>query len=159
MQFKIGRAARGLTAAAAFAGTLAIAGTAFAGECPKDKLAAGFGNPGHGPKAVTDTVLSTVDLGAEKIKATGHTFRMRKLVIQPGGIVPWHSHAERPAIIYVVSGTILEYASHCTVPIVHKAGEVSKEPSGTSHWWKNTGTVPVVLISADIIKDPNDKNM
>jgi quercetin dioxygenase-like cupin family protein len=159
MQFKIGRAARGLTAAAAFAGALAIAGTAFAGECPKDKLASGFGNPGHGPKAVTDTVLSTVDLGAEKIAAKGHTFRMRKLVIQPGGIVPWHSHAERPAIIYIVSGTILEYASHCTVPIVHKAGEVSKEPSGTSHWWKNTGNVPVVLISADIIKDPNDKNM
>jgi quercetin dioxygenase-like cupin family protein len=159
MQIKIGRALRGFTSVAAFAGALSIAGTALAGECPAGKLAAGFGNPGHGAKSVTDTVLSTVDLGQEKIAAKGHTFRMRKLVIQPGGIVPWHSHAERPAIIYVVSGTILEYASHCTVPIVHKAGEVSKEPSGTSHWWKNTGTVPVVLISADIIKDPNDKNM
>jgi quercetin dioxygenase-like cupin family protein len=159
MQIKIGRARRGLASVAAFAGALSLAGAALAGECPAGKLAAGFGNPNHGPKGVTDTVLSTVDLGAEKIAAKGYTFRMRKLVIQPGGIVPWHSHAARPAIIYVVSGTILEYASHCTVPIVHKAGEVSKEPTGTSHWWKNTGTVPVVLISADIIKDPNDKNM
>ena len=159
MTIAFGRAWRGVTVAAAAAAALSFAGTAMAGECPAGKLAAGFGNPGHGPKAVTDQVLSTVDLGAEKVAAKGHTFRMRKLVIQPGGIVPWHSHAERPALIYVVSGTILEYASHCTVPIVHKAGEVSKEPSGTSHWWKNTGTVPVVLISADIIKDPNDKNM
>jgi quercetin dioxygenase-like cupin family protein len=159
MTFKIGRACRGLTATAAFLGAFAFAGAAVAGECPAGKLAAGFGNPNHGPKGVTDTVLSTVDLGAEKIAAKGYTFRMRRLVIQPGGIVPWHSHAERPAIIYVVAGTILEYGSHCTVAIVHKAGEVSKEPVGTSHWWKNTGSVPVVLISADIIKDPNDKNM
>ena len=159
MQIKIGRAWRGLAVTGAFMGALTLAGTALAGECPAGKLAAGFGNPGHGPKGVTDTVLSSVDLGAEKLAAKGYTFRMRKLVIQPGGIVPWHSHAERPAIIYVVSGTILEYASHCTVAIVHKAGEVSKEPVGTSHWWKNTGKVAVVLISADIIKDPNDKNM
>jgi quercetin dioxygenase-like cupin family protein len=154
-----GRAWRGLTAAAALLGAFAFTGSAVAGECPAGKLSPGFGNPGHAPKSVTDTVLGTIDLGAEKIAAKGYTFRIRRLVIQPGGIVPWHSHAERPALIYVVSGTILEYASHCTVPIVHKAGEISKEPSGTSHWWKNTGTVPVVLISADIIKDPNDKNM
>jgi len=159
MQIKIRRAGRGLSVAAAVAASMFVAGTALAGECPAGKMAAGFANPNHGPKGVTDNVLSTVDLGAEKVAATGHTFRLRRLVIQPGGIVPWHSHAERPAIIYVVSGTILEYASHCAVPIVHKAGEVSKEPSGTSHWWKNTGNVPVVLISADIIKDPTDKNM
>ena len=159
MQIKIGRAWRGLSVAAAVAASMSLAGTAFAGECPAGKMAAGFGNPNHGPKNVTDTVLSSIDLGGEKIAAKGYTFRLRKLVIQPGGIVPWHSHAERPALIYVVSGTILEYASHCTVAIVHKAGEVSKEPVGTSHWWKNTGNVPVVLISADILKDPNDKNM
>jgi quercetin dioxygenase-like cupin family protein len=152
-------ARRVLAATAALAGAFALAGTAFAGECPADKRSAGFGNPGHGPKAVTDTVLSTIDLGAERIKADGYTFRIRRLVIQPGGIVPWHSHAERPALIYVVSGSIVEYSSRCAVPIVHKAGEVSKEPAGTSHWWRNTGKVPVVLISADIIKDPSDKNM
>jgi quercetin dioxygenase-like cupin family protein len=151
-----GRAWRGIAVAAL---ALAFSGTALAGECPADKRSPGFGNPGHGPKAVTDTVLSTVDLGSEKIAAKGYTFRIRRLVIHPGGIVPWHSHVERPALIYVVSGTIVEYASNCTVPIVHKAGEVSKEPTGTSHWWKNTGKVPVVLISTDIIKDPNDKNM
>ena len=34
--------------------------------------------------------------------------RVRQLEIQPGGIVPWHSHADRPALIYVVSGEIVE---------------------------------------------------
>ena len=95
-------------------------------------------------------ILSTVDLGAEKVKANGHTFRLRKLVIQPGGIVPWHSHNERPALIYIVSGEIIEYASNCLVPIVHKAGDVAPEANGTSHWWQNTGKVPSKLISVDI---------
>ena len=35
--------------------------------------------------------------------------RLRKLVVQPGGIVPNHSHAERPSNIYVVDGAITEY--------------------------------------------------
>ena len=47
-------------------------------------------------------------------------------------------------------GTIEEYASNCSVPIVHKAGEIRPEVNGTSHWWKNTGTTPAVLISVDL---------
>jgi len=159
MQIKIGRAWRGLAATTAFAGAFAVAGTAFAGECPAGKMAQGFTNAGHAAKAVTDQVLAQIDLGAEKVTLKGHNMRVRKLVIQPGGIVPWHSHGDRPALIYIVSGQVFEYASTCTVPILHKAGEVSRETQATSHWWKNTGKVPVVLLSFDIMHDPNDKNM
>ena len=77
----------------------------FAGECPADKrVADGLGqkNPGHGPKAVTDMVITATDLGNETVALKEHQFRARRLVIQPGGIVPWHSHDERPAMIYVV---------------------------------------------------------
>jgi quercetin dioxygenase-like cupin family protein len=45
------------------------------------------------------------------------------------------------------------------VPIVHKAGDVVAETSEVSHWWKNTGDKTVVLVSADLIKDPNDHTM
>jgi quercetin dioxygenase-like cupin family protein len=79
--------------------------------------------------------------------------------VQPGGIVPWHSHAERPALIYVVSGEIYENASNCAVPILHKAGEVARETHATAHWWQNTGKAPVTLLSFDIAADPNDHNM
>jgi quercetin dioxygenase-like cupin family protein len=89
----------------------------------------------------------------------GRTFRLRRLMIEPGGTVPWHSHADRPAIIYIVSGTIEEYSSDCAVPIVHKAGDVSPETKGVSHWWKNTGDETVVLLSADLPTDPSDKDM
>ena len=45
------------------------------------------------------------------------------------------------------------------VRILHKAGEVARETHATSHWWQNTGKVPVVLLSFDIQHDPNDKHM
>jgi quercetin dioxygenase-like cupin family protein len=110
------------------------------------------------PKDVTDTVLAAIDLSKEKVAISDHQFRMRRLEIQPGGIVPWHSHADRPALIYVVSGEITEFASTCAIPLVHKAGDVSVD-AGRSHWWKNTGKKPVVLISSDILHDPHDMNM
>ncbi len=81
----------------------------------------------------------------------GRLFRLRELKMLPGAVVPWHSHDDRPAMIYVVSGEVVEYASSCAVPIVHKAGDVAPETFGTSHWWKNTGTAPAVLISVDLL--------
>ena len=124
---------------------------AFAGSCPADKMGVDVRAPVSTPASgVTDTVIASINLANEPIHIDGRLFRMRKLVIQPGGVVPWHSHHDRPAIIYILSGTIEEYASNCSVPIVHQAGDVTAETSGTSHWWKNTGSVTVVLLSADL---------
>lgn len=147
-----------------FAATTLILGAfiapAFAGECPADKMKADAVKPvTHGPKGVTDKVLASIDLSKEKVALKDRTMRVRKLEIQPGGVVPWHSHADRPALIYVMSGEIVENASNCAVPIVHKAGEVARETHATSHWWQNNGKATVVLLSFDILSDPNDKHM
>jgi len=139
---------------------LGLAGPALAGECPADKVKADAVKPvTHGPKGVTDKVLSSIDLAGEKVALKGHMMRVRKLEVQPGGIVPWHSHAERPALIYIVSGEIVENASNCAVPIVHKAGEVARESHATAHWWQNNGKAAAVLLSFDIAADPNDHGM
>ncbi len=86
---------------------------------------------------MTDTTLGAIDLGKEMAKIKGRELRFRKMVIQPGGVVPWHSHDDRPALIYVAEGEIIEYASNCAAPIHHKAGEIRAEKHGTAHWWKN----------------------
>jgi quercetin dioxygenase-like cupin family protein len=143
MQVKI------LAAAAAAAFSM----SAFAGECPADKrVPDGQGQKmvSHAAKGVTDVVRSSIDLAKEPIAVQGRQFRLRELNVQPGGIVPWHSHDQRPAQIYIVSGEIVEYASNCAVPIVHKAGDVAPEKAGTSHWWQNHGKVPSKLISVDL---------
>ncbi len=140
-------------------GASLIATGAQAGECPADQQkpnARESVDVGH--DGVTDTVIAMIDVDKEQ-GIDGRTFRMRRLTLEPGATVPWHSHAERPAIIYIIEGTVEEYSSDCAVPIVHKAGDVTAETKGVSHWWKNTGDKTVVLISADLLKDPNDKNM
>ena len=126
---------------------------AFAGECPADKrVPDGQGQkPGPTmPVGVTDVVRASTDIAAAPYNIKGRAFRLRQLDMAPGGIVPWHSHNERPAMIYVVSGEVIEYASSCAVPIVHKAGDVAPEKVGTSHWWKNDTKTPAVLISVDL---------
>jgi len=130
---------------------------ALAGECPADMVKANnlAGAPTM-PKDVTDTVIGSVNLGPE-INVDGRLLRLRRLVIQPGGIVPMHSHADRPALIITVSGEVTEHRSTCAQPIVHKAGEVSSESGGLSHWWQNTGTTEAVLLSADVFHDMPEK--
>jgi quercetin dioxygenase-like cupin family protein len=148
---------RRVATAAVAAGALGLVAAANAGECPADKrVAAGQGQkPGPtAPKGVTDKVRTSIDLSKEKV-ALDRLFRLRQLDIEPGGIVPWHSHTDRPALIYIVSGTVTEYASNCAVPIVHKGGEVAPESHGLAHWWKNTGKTTAVLIAADIFQPGN----
>src|SRR5262245_3467760 len=92
-------ARRVLTAAGLALGSLLIAaGSAVAGSCPADKAGVDVTKPGPmKPKDVTDEVLAATDLSKEKVALAGRQLRLRKLVVQPGGIVPWHSHGDRPA--------------------------------------------------------------
>jgi quercetin dioxygenase-like cupin family protein len=139
-----------LAGAVAAIGNLTVA---HAGQCPADKVGAGIQEPpaeGTKPVGVTDDVLASTDLSKEPANIAGRLFRIRRLVVQPGGVVPWHDHANRPALIYIVDGAITEYSSACSVPIEHKAGEVAAETHVTKHWWKNNTDKPTTLISDDL---------
>jgi quercetin dioxygenase-like cupin family protein len=132
----------------------------FAGECPADKMKADARQPvGLPAVGVTDTTLGSIDLGKEPAKLRDRELRFRKLTIEPGGVVPWHSHGDRPALIYVAEGEIHEFASNCAAPIVHKAGDLRRETSEVSHWWKNLGDTTVILLVADVLHDRADHNM
>ncbi len=150
-----------ITIASLLSGFVLLGATiASAGECPAGKITDNGQKPGAtAHKNVSEKLLGQIDLSKEKVGISGHHFRMRRLDIKPGGEVAWHSHEDRPALIYVVSGSITEYSSHCAVPIVHNTGELSIEQAGLSHWWKNTTKKPVVLISADIAVDPETPGM
>ncbi len=153
------RSASGLPVRMAFAATIlgvgALFGTAAsAATCPADKVQSGVRASGEAmPKGVTDMELAFVDLAKEIDGLDGRRLRIRRLVVQPGGVVPWHNHGDRPALIMTLEGSITEYRSDCAAPIEHPTGDVARESGGISHWWRNNGTVPAVLISADIKND------
>lgn len=133
---------------------------AFAGECPANKVGA---NPLAGaptkPVGVKDMEIASIDLAGENVKLNQRRLRMRQMEIAPGGIVPLHDHADRPALIMVVEGEIHENSSKCLTPILHKPGEVSREFLGVMHWWKNSGTKTVKLTIADIVNDKKPETM
>lgn len=126
-------------------------GPALAGECPAGAVRANAIPQGPGaPEGVTDTVLGAIDLG-QQYQVPGRSFRLRRLEIKPGGVVPWHSHAERPAHIYVLKGQVVEHRGNCAEPILHRQGELAIEAGDYAHWWKNETRKTVVLLSADIL--------
>jgi quercetin dioxygenase-like cupin family protein len=137
-------------AASAVAIGMSMAPAASAGECPAGQIGANaLADAATMPSRVTDDVIASIDLG-QGYGVPGRNLRMRRLVVEPGGVVPLHSHAERPANIYVVSGEITEYRSTCTAGVTHRAGEVVAEQGDVSHWWRNNSRRRAVLISADI---------
>lgn len=141
----IRRLAAGALALGAFAATPALAG-----QCPADQVRANaLADRATAPRDVTDDLIGSIGLGPE-IGVQGRDLRLRRLVVQPGGVVPFHSHEGRPALIITVSGEITEHSTTCAVPIVHHAGEVSREAGGLGHYWVNHGRVPAVLLSADV---------
>ena len=140
--------------------SVVVAAPSLAGECPKDKVG---NNPLQGaataPAGVMEKELASIDLSKENVRLPERRLRYRHMEIQPGGVVPLHSHADRPALIMVNQGQIFEYSSSCLVPISHKAGEIARESNGLMHWWKNEGNVVVVLTIADIVNDKKPDSM
>ncbi len=144
----------------AIASSLAAAAWAHAGECPAGKAAVNpLPDAPSAPVGVTDTELASVDLSKENVRLDQRRLRLRHMTIAPGGVVPLHSHEDRPALIMVNSGEIYENSSKCSVPILHKAGDVAREYLGTRHWWKNSGTQPVDLTIGDIVNDHKPDTM
>ena len=153
--------AKNLAAAALLTGL--SFGVAHAEGCPAGKTVPdgqGQAMSSLPASGVTDTIISTNDVSAAPFNIKDRILRLRRLVVQPGGVVPWHSHGDRPAIIYIITGQIVEYASTCSVKIIHKAGEANPETFPTQHWWRNETKKTVVLLSADLFhKDAKDDHM
>lgn len=139
-------------ATAALAFVVATPLASLAGECPKDKvLTTPRSIESKDSVGVTRETLAVVSL--KNWRGVGDLFlRTRRLVVAPGGIVPTHNHDDRPALVYVVSGQIIEHSTVCAVPLTWVAGEDSAEfGPGFGHWWENKTDKEVVLISSDVV--------
>ena len=68
------------------------------GECPADQKkpnareAVDFKEVG-----VTANVIASIDVAKTPFNLKDRLFRLRRMTVEPGGIVAWHSHADRPA--------------------------------------------------------------
>lgn len=112
-------------------------------------------NPPAEPVDEEDTTLCELNLADVTLPAGTASFekrhlRFRRVDVGAGGIVPYHSHENRPAILFIFEGEIVEYNSRHETPRVHKAGSIIAEHGDVSHWWKNETDAPVVIYAADL---------
>jgi quercetin dioxygenase-like cupin family protein len=99
----------------------------------------------------SEELLRSLDLTDELDSSKGRPLRMRKLTLQPGGVLGLHNHVDRPAITYLLQGEVTYHQEGKPAQTVRPGGGFA-EGRATTHWAENTGTVPAVWIAVDIPK-------
>ena len=103
-------------------------------------------------KGLSATPLKSLDLTSEIQTVHGRPLRMRKITLQPGGVIGLHTHRDRPAVSYMLEGEVTYHQEGKPTTVV-RAGEGIAEGKDTTHWAENKGTVPAVWIAVDVPKE------
>jgi quercetin dioxygenase-like cupin family protein len=117
---------------------LVLASMAQAQEAPKDN------------KGFTTLKSEVVDLGPEIAGMEGRQLRLRLLRIEPGGHIGVHSHKDRPAVVYFLTGADTVHSGDRTSK-VFKPGDTGSANHATTHWHRNDGQEDVLFIAVDIL--------
>ena len=102
-------------------------------------------------KGVKFSAATALDLGQEIDGVGGRQLRLRVVTLDPGGVVALHTHKGRPAVAYVVQGTLIEHREGSSAREWHQ-GESWTEGKDTTHWAENKGAEPVVVVAVDVFK-------
>ena len=113
--------------------------------------AAGQRRPPTETVGQSEVLLRSLDLSNELDSTRGRPLRMRKITLQPGGVLGIHSHVDRPAITYLLQGQ-MTYHQEGKPDLVANPGDGFAEGRATTHWGESTGTVPAIWIAVDIPK-------
>lgn len=83
--------------------------------------------------------------------AKDRIFRMRKIELAPGMSLPMQSYAERPAIIYIAQGVVLERRIGQEQPIERETGDSVLATAEITNSWQNASSRPVTMLIAEIL--------
>ena len=102
-------------------------------------------------KGISLKASSTLRLGEQIPALKGYALQIRTIVLKPGAVAGYHSHANRPVVAYLVSGDYTEHRDGEGV-VVHKPGEQWVEGANVAHWSENRGDVTTYLINVEIFR-------
>ena len=103
-------------------------------------------------KGLNAPVITSLDLGPEIEGMQERQLRMRKVTLEPGGVIAVHSHKDRPLAVYLMQGTLTEFRPDGRM-IEHQEGEAWALGKAITDWAENRGSKPVILIAVDIFKE------
>jgi len=92
--------------------------------------------------------LTGLDLTAEMDSAHGRSLCMQLTTYEPGASNSEHSHKDRPEVVYILSGKIIDHRGD--VAKEYGPGDTFTADRNTVHWMENKGTVPAVMLVTGI---------
>jgi quercetin dioxygenase-like cupin family protein len=118
-------------------------------SCPAGRTLEGANHEAFGPQhGVTGEDIALTPLASDPSRA----IRLRRLTIEPGGVVAWHTHEAVQGMALIVSGEATEIRNSCMDMIRYRAGDVAIEDAQTAHGWRNDGDGPAVIITAHVVE-------
>jgi len=102
------------------------------------------------PKGPVAKPLLNLDLAPEMDSIEGRVMRMQLTTYEPGASNKPHSHKDRPEVVYILSGKIIEHRGD--VAKEYGPGDTFTADRNTNHWMENKGTVPAVMLVTGIAK-------
>jgi quercetin dioxygenase-like cupin family protein len=118
-------------------------------ECPANRTQANARSSSDAQGSGTESAdLGVVPLASDPTRVV----RMRRIIIQPGGIIPWHAHDVNQGMAILLSGEMTEYRNNCLDPIVHRAGDMAREDAATAHGWRNLSDRPAVVLVSHVVR-------
>lgn len=80
--------------------------------------------------------------------------RVRRLDVIPGGVVGVHSHENRPAILFILKGSVTFYENTRDEPYVLNEGEAISEFNNLVHYAvNNSKTEMLQILTFDLLDD------
>ena len=118
-------------------------------ECPANRTQADGRSTGFGPTSGVESA----DLALTPLADPARALRLRRLTVQPGGVIAWHDHAAVQGMALIVSGEMVELRNTCLDPITYRAGDIAREDAQTAHSWRNeSDTAAVILVSHVVMR-------
>lgn len=117
-------------------------------ECPADHRQVSAHAEGFGAQSgVTAEDIAFTPLASDPTRA----LRLRRITVQPGGVIAWHDHSALQGMALIVSGEIRERRNSCAEEMLYRAGDVAMEDAATAHSWRNDSEEPVVILVSHVV--------
>jgi len=122
--------------------------TARVRECPAARRQDNAHREGFGAQSgVTAEDIAFTPLASDPTRA----LRLRRITVQPGGIIAWHDHTALQGMALVISGEITERRNSCLDDMLYRAGDVALEDANTAHAWRNESDEPTVILVSHVL--------
>jgi quercetin dioxygenase-like cupin family protein len=97
--------------------------------------------------------ISEITLPADGAPIRDRKMRLRRLDVFPGGVIGLHDHSNRPAILFVLKGSMTVHEDKSDSPIVVNEGESVREVGVMHYAVNNSDKDPLSLLTFDLLDD------